>query len=86
MTAIAVTPPNFVELEVMETDPGLKGDSDGGTKPATLSTGFTVKSVPVVNIGDIPKLIREPESMSAELKAEKMLLILAEISRSKLLI
>lgn len=55
---IAVTPPNFVELEVVETDPGLKGDTaTGGTKPATLSTGYTVKGVPLfINIGDILKI------------------------------
>jgi len=36
---IAVTPPNFVELEIVETDPGLKGDTAGtGGKPAKLST------------------------------------------------
>ncbi|PLA33011.1 elongation factor P, partial [Morganella morganii] len=36
---IAVTPPNFVELEITETDPGLKGDTAGtGGKPATPST------------------------------------------------
>ena len=41
---IAVTPPNFVELEVVETDPGVRGDtSGGGTKPAKLVTGAVVK-------------------------------------------
>ncbi|WP_018414387.1 elongation factor P [Teredinibacter turnerae] len=41
---LAVTPPNHVELEIVETDPGLKGDTaQGGTKPATLSTGAVVK-------------------------------------------
>ena len=41
---IAVTPPNFVELEIVDTDPGLKGDTAGtGGKPATLSTGAVVK-------------------------------------------
>ncbi len=55
---IAVTPPNFVELEVTETDPGLKGDTaSGGTKPATLSTGATIKGVPLfVNVGDVLKI------------------------------
>ena len=55
---IAVTPPNFVELEVVDTDPGLKGDTaSGGTKPATLSTGATIKGVPLfVNIGDVLKI------------------------------
>ena len=41
---ISVTPPNFVELEIVDTDPGLKGDTAGtGGKPATLSTGAVVK-------------------------------------------
>lgn len=41
---LVVTPPNFVELEVVETDPGLKGDTaSGGVKPATLSTGAVVR-------------------------------------------
>jgi elongation factor P len=55
---IAVSPPNFVELEVTETDPGLKGDTaTGGTKPATLSTGATIKGVPLfVNVGDVLKI------------------------------
>jgi elongation factor P len=55
---IAVTPPIFVELEVTDTDPGLKGDTaSGGTKPATLSTGATIKGVPLfVNIGDVLKI------------------------------
>ncbi len=41
---IAVTPPNFVELKIVETDPGLRGDtSGGGGKPAKLETGATVR-------------------------------------------
>ena len=51
---ISVIPPNFVELEVTDTDPGLKGDTaQGGTKPATLSSGAVVKVPLFVNIGDI---------------------------------
>ena len=43
-TPLAVSPPNFVELEIVETDPGLKGDTaSGGSKPAKLSTGAMVK-------------------------------------------
>lgn len=39
-----VTPPNFVTLKIVETDPGLKGDtSGGGGKPATLETGAVVR-------------------------------------------
>ncbi len=51
---ISVVPPNFVELEVVETDPGLKGDTaQGGVKPATLSSGAVVKVPLFVNIGDV---------------------------------
>ena len=50
---IAVTPPNFVILEVTDTDPGVRGDtSGGGTKPATLSTGAVVNFPMFINIGD----------------------------------
>ena len=41
---IVVVPPNFVELEIVETDPGVRGDtSSGGTKPASLETGAVVR-------------------------------------------
>ena len=41
---LQVTPPNFAELKITQTDPGLRGDTaTGGTKPATLETGATVK-------------------------------------------
>lgn len=51
---IGVAPPNFVELEVTQTDPGLKGDTaQGGTKPATLSTGAVVKVPLFLNQGEI---------------------------------
>ena len=41
---IAVTPPNFVELKIVETDPGVRGDtSGGGGKPAVLETGAVVR-------------------------------------------
>jgi len=54
---IAVTPPNFVELEIIETDPGLKGDTAGtGGKPATLSTGAVVKVPLFVQIGEVIKV------------------------------
>ena len=43
-TPIQVTPPNFVELKIAETDPGVRGDtSGGGGKPATLETGAVVR-------------------------------------------
>ncbi|MFK8019659.1 MAG: elongation factor P [Pseudomonadales bacterium] len=54
---IAITPANFVELEITDTDPGLKGDTaQGGTKPATLSTGAVVKVPLFINIGEIIKV------------------------------
>ncbi len=54
---LSVTPANFVELEITETDPGLKGDTaQGGTKPATLSTGATVKVPLFINQGEIIKV------------------------------
>ena len=51
---LAVTPPNHVELEITETDPGLKGDTaQGGTKPATLSTGAVVKVPLFLSEGEV---------------------------------
>jgi len=49
--------PYFVELEVVETDPGVKGDTvSGGSKPAKLETGAVI-SVPLfVNVGDKVKV------------------------------
>lgn len=46
--------PASVELEVTETEPGLRGDtaSGGGNKPATLETGAIIQVPLFVNIGD----------------------------------
>ncbi len=42
-TPLAVELPTFVELQIVETDPGLRGDTvSGGTKPAKLETGAVV--------------------------------------------
>ncbi len=50
---IAVAPPNHVVLEVVDTDPGLKGDSAStGGKPATMNTGIVVQVPLFINIGD----------------------------------
>jgi len=41
---LLVSPPNFVELEIIETDPGVRGDTaSGGVKPAKLTTGAVVR-------------------------------------------
>lgn len=54
---LAILPPNHVELEITETDPGLKGDTaQGGTKPATLSTGAVVKVPLFVSQGEVIKV------------------------------
>jgi elongation factor P len=54
---LAVTPPNHVVMEVMETDPGLRGDTaTGGTKPAKLATGAVVKVPLFMNVGDLIRI------------------------------
>lgn len=50
---LGVTLPNSVELEVAETEPGIKGDTaSGGSKPAIMETGLTVQVPFFVNQGD----------------------------------
>lgn len=50
---LGVDLPNNVELEVAETEPGIKGDTaSGGSKPATLDTGLTVQVPFFINKGD----------------------------------
>ncbi|MCI6157023.1 MAG: elongation factor P [Peptoniphilaceae bacterium] len=55
--AFSVSAPNFVELEVTDTEPGVRGDTATNvTKPATVETGAQI-SVPIfVNIGDKIKI------------------------------
>lgn len=54
---ITVTPPNFVEIAVTETDPGLKGDTQGtGGKPATLATGAVVRVPLFIAIGEVVRV------------------------------
>ena len=56
-TPLSIAPPNFVNLTVAQTDPGLRGDtSGGGSKPATLETGAVVKVPLFIEIGDILKI------------------------------
>lgn len=51
---ISVTAPNFVELRIVETDPGVRGDtSGGGGKPATLETGAVVRVPLFLQIDDV---------------------------------
>jgi len=54
---ITVLPPNTVTLKIVETDPGLKGDtSGGGGKPATLETGAVVRVPLFIQIGETIKV------------------------------
>ncbi len=54
---IFVQPPNFVELKITETDPGVRGDtSGGGGKPAVLETGAVVRVPLFVNQDEIIKV------------------------------
>lgn len=56
-TPISVTPPNFVALKIVETDPGVRGDtSGGGVKPATLETGAVVRVPLFIRVEEIIKI------------------------------
>jgi elongation factor P len=49
--------PNFVELQVVKTDPGLRGDTaSGGSKPATLETGAVVHVPLFINEGEVLRI------------------------------
>jgi len=51
---LAVQPPNFVELEITETDPGVRGDTaQGGVKPAKLETGAVVRVPLFIETGEV---------------------------------
>jgi elongation factor P len=52
--AFSVEPPNFVELQIVETEPGFKGDTaTAGNKPAILETGAKIMVPLFVNSGDV---------------------------------
>ncbi len=52
--SIGVDLPNYVELKVIDTAPGIRGDTaTGGSKPATLETGYVVQVPLFVNVGDV---------------------------------
>jgi elongation factor P len=54
---IGVDPPIFVELKIVKTDPGLKGDTvSGGTKPAELESGAIIQVPLFLNEGDVIKI------------------------------
>ncbi|MCJ7812100.1 elongation factor P [bacterium] len=54
---IGVDPPIFVELQIMKTEPGVKGDTaSGGSKPAILETGATIQVPLFIEEGEIVKV------------------------------
>ncbi len=54
---ISMLLPIFMELEVVETDPGIRGDTaSGGTKPATVETGATIKVPLYLETGEVIKV------------------------------
>ncbi|MGD2069004.1 MAG: elongation factor P [Gemmatimonadota bacterium] len=61
-TVISVELPFFVELEVVETDPGVRGDTaQGGTKPAKLETGAVVQVPLFIERGEVVKVDRRED-------------------------
>jgi elongation factor P len=67
---ISVDLPQFVELEVVETDPGLRGDTaQGGTKPAKLETGAVVQVPLFVEQGDVVKVDRTEDKYLTRVSA-----------------
>ncbi len=58
---LIVAPPNFVQLKIVEPDPGLRGDTaQGGSKPARLETGAVVK---------VPLFLEEGETVKVDTRS-----------------
>ena len=56
-SAFSVEAPNFVTLEVTDTEPGFKGDTASNTyKPATVETGYTLQVPLFINTGDMIRI------------------------------
>ena len=54
---IGVDLPTIVELEVVETEPGIRGDTaSGGSKPAVMETGLVVQVPFFINVGDVLRI------------------------------
>jgi elongation factor P len=67
---ISVELPQFVELEVARTDPGLRGDTaQGATKPATLESGAVVQVPLFIEEGDILKIDRTADKYLSRVSA-----------------
>jgi len=69
---LSIQPPIFVVLKIIETDPGLKGDtSGGGNKPATLETGAVIRVPLFVQQGELIKVDTRNGEYSSRVKEEK---------------
>lgn len=69
---IGVTLPNFVELEVVETEPGVKGDTvTGGSKGATVVTGGKIQVPLFINEGDVLKIDTRDETYIERVRSAK---------------
>ncbi len=62
--------PNFIELEIVETDPGYKGDTVSGssTKPAKLESGAVINVPFHLNVGDVVKVDTRTDSYLERVK------------------
>jgi len=68
-TPLLVEPPNFVELKITETDPGLRGDTaQGGVKPAKLETGAVVKVPLFVEEGEVIRVDTRSQAYVSRVK------------------
>ncbi len=66
---LSLEPPNFVELQISETDPGVRGDtSGGGGKPATLETGAVIRVPLFVNEGEVVRVDTRTGEYTARVK------------------
>ena len=67
---LSIAPPNFVELQVVETDPGLKGDTvSGGSKPATLETGAVVRVPLFIDQGEVIRVDTRTSEYASRVKS-----------------
>lgn len=70
---ISVELPAFVELEVVQTDPGYKGDTaQGATKPASLETGAVVHVPLFVDVGDVLKIDRREDKYLSRVSGSRV--------------
>ena len=73
----AIEPPLFVELEVIETEPGFAGNTaQGATKPATVETGAQVMVPLFVNEGDTLKIDTRTGEYSSTIRTGKIMRIM----------